>query len=253
MKNEYIKEIKESMKDKMKEKDFKIKGQSFIRVVNKQIYQEINFQGSAAGDSFTVNIAIIPICGIKKVDPYIRIGFFISGEDIWWTYTKNSISEVVNIINEKILKIMDSLTTYEELYTEIESLIDNISLYKKDNNNYKASIMYHVGNINLFWLCFRNNKFDKCKDILKLEKDDVQVWLNRCLKVEDDFQKQVTSEKLIKRFEDNKNKLKQIAQERINKIEELNTLLNNNEFEKLQKMTNEIELENLNRLNKYCF
>ena len=53
--------------------------------------------------------------------------------------------------------------------------------------------------------------------------------------------------------EDNKNKLKQIAQERINKIEELNTLLNNNEFEKLQKMTNEIELENLNRLNKYCF
>ena len=89
---------------------------------------------------------------------------------------------------------MDSLTTYEELYTEIESLIDNISLYKKDNNNYKASIMYHVGNINLFWLCFRNNKFDKCKDILKLEKDDVQVWLNRCLEVEDDFQKQVTSE-----------------------------------------------------------
>ena len=73
------------------------------------------------------------------------------------------------------------------------------------------------------------------------------------MEVEDDFQKQVTSEKLIKRFEDNKNKLKQIAQERINKIEELNTLLNNNEFEKLQKMTNEIELENLNRLNKYCF
>ena len=54
MKNEYIKEIKESMKDKMKEMNFKIKGQSFIRVVNKQIYQEINFQGSR--DDWSIDV-----------------------------------------------------------------------------------------------------------------------------------------------------------------------------------------------------
>ena len=254
MRKEYQKEIKESMKEKMKSMNFKLKGQSFIRIVNRQIYQEINFQGSASGENFTVNITIIPIYGINTTyfRPTIRIGIFISGEDTWYDYSHNSINEATNVIKDKVLTLMNSLTTYEKLYEEIESLIDDTHPTEKEWRNIKVALMHNIGNINLFWLCYKNKQYDKCKNALKYEKETIQSWLDRNIEVINWEQEQITSEKHIKKLEENKNKLKEIAEERISKVDELSSLLENNEIEKLTSIIDEIESKNLNSLSKFC-
>ena len=61
MNKNFLKEIKINLKELMKENHFLINGQAYIRIVNKQVLQIIDFQGFSGGDRFTVNIGIIPM------------------------------------------------------------------------------------------------------------------------------------------------------------------------------------------------
>ena len=255
MKKEYLKEIKSSLKEQMKLMHFKIKGQNFIRVVNNQIYQVVNFQGSASGNKFTVNIGIFPIFTNEGslINPFLRIGDFISGIDVWYDYSEDSVHEVVDVISNKVLPVLDSLTTYEKLYFDVESELDN-KLNSVDNvRNYKFAIINTSGMINLFWLCFKNNRYDKCKQILELEKENIKNWLDRCLEVQDEFKKNTASERFIKKIEENKSKLVSLAQERTKFVDNLYMLLENNDIKKLTSIIDEIQFNNLKKFKKFCF
>lgn len=248
-----IKCIKENIKDTMKEMGFKVKGQSYIRIINNQIYQVINFQRSVSGNRFTVNIGILPICSneVSFINPFLRIGDFISGIDVWYDYSEDSVQEVVDVINENVLPVLKTLTTYEEFYLDIESSLDNKLNSVNNARDYKSAIINTSGMINLFWLCFKNNKYDKCIEVLEWEKKDIKSWLDRCLEVDNEYKKNTTSEKFIRKIEENDNKLKALAKERTSEVDNLYTLLENKEIEKLASMVDKIEQTSLKKYKKY--
>lgn len=251
--NIIIKSIKDNIKNQMKEMKFKVKGQNYIRIVNNQVYQAINFQRSVSGDRFTINIAILPIFAGDSyfLFPHIRIGEFISGVDVWYDYSEESVHEVVDVINKKILPVMNFLTTYERLYMEIESALDNKLNLDNNERNYKSAIVNTSGMINLFWLCFKNNKYDRCKKILEWEKNDIKKWLDRCLEVDNEYKKNAISERFIKKIEENDNKLMALAHKRTSDVDNLYILLENNEIEKLTAMVDRIEKINLEKYKKF--
>ena len=114
----FLKEVKNNLKVLMKDNHFLIKGQSYIRIVNRQILQIVNFQGHSGGNEFTINVGIEPLCvyeysGISN--PIMRIGSLFFNRDKWWNYTEESKEEVIDLIKNKLLPLLDSLSDYKTI------------------------------------------------------------------------------------------------------------------------------------------
>ena len=67
--NEILKLIKNNIKEEMNSMGFSIRGNSFSRLTNDGIIQEIEFQRGSSGEEFTININIVPE---NKDIPYIN-------------------------------------------------------------------------------------------------------------------------------------------------------------------------------------
>ena len=254
MNKEFLKQLKNSLKDIMKENNFKINGQSYVRIINKQIIQNINFQGFSGGDSFTINMGITPICSYELPclpNPLIRIGNLFCGGDKGWNYSENSLDEVIDIIKSKVLPLLNKLSDYDKIYEELKTEIDEIPRENKSWSNKKTILYYSIGENSMFWLCIRNNDYDKCRILLKNQKKVNENWLNSCLESSERDIKNTQSKKKKKIFEDYKKNYIEIAKKESIRIENLEELLNNKEFEKLISITKEFEEKNLNTLKKY--
>ena len=86
---------------------------------------------------------------------------------------------------------------------------------------------------------------------LKIKKKVNENWLNSCLESSERDIKNTQSKKYKKIFEDYKKNYIEIAKKESIRIENLEELLNNKEFEKLISITKEFEEKNLNTLKKY--
>lgn len=252
----FLKELKSSLKTLMKENHFLVNGQAYIRVINNQILQTIDFQGFSGGDRFTVNIGIIPICAdeFKSVPTHggIRIGTLFFNGDKWWEYSNDSINEITDTIENKLLPLLDKLSSYENIYNELKKEISNIPRKERDWNDINTVIHYSsIGDECLFWLCLRNNDYNGCKILLDNLKNENLNWLNSCLKSCEENIKNTQIIKYKKMFEEYKNNYIELARKASNKYENLEKLLDNNEIEKMKTITNEYEAKNLITLEKY--
>lgn len=127
-----LKNIKENLKIDIKQRGFKTEGQWYIRVVNSQILQYIYFQGSSSGDKFYVNIGIIPLCIDNVCSPkYYRgsVRLCETSGNGDWNYSDKSVEIVTGLIKEVVFPILDTCTTYRELFETIKPAIENISFY----------------------------------------------------------------------------------------------------------------------------
>jgi len=251
-----LKEIKTNLKEVMKEKHFISKGQSYFRIINKQIFQGINFQGSSGGDKFTVNITITPLCSNElpcEPNPLIRIGQIFCNGDKWWEYGEDSVNDVIDIIKNKVLPLFEKLSDYRKIYEELKNEINDIPREKKNWTDMKTVLYYSIGEGSCFWLCFRENDYSRCKVLLKKLKEENLKILNINLEYWEKVIKDTQSKKYKEKFEENKKRDIESAKKISNKIELLEKLLENNEIEKLKMITNEYETKNLIILEKYTF
>ena len=179
--NEILKLIKNNIKGKMKSMGFSIRGNSFSRLTDDGIIQEIEFQRSSSGEEFTVNINIVPE---NKDIPYInrslRLCQLIPEAPQWWNYSEKSVEEVTDIIENKIIPIFISLSTlqgifefitqtdilqdYEKLVTLRKNLSINPSLYMNELNSFKMKpglcLLDRYGSSESAQICEKLNRRD---------------------------------------------------------------------------------------------
>ena len=238
----FLKEIKNNFKELMKEKHFKINGQLYVRIINKQILQSIHFKAISGGGEFCVKIGIIPICSHELSYVPSNIGMMdlcCNGGNEYWEYTEESIKEISYIIKDKVLPLLEKFSDYEKIYEELKTEINDIPSKKKDWRDIKTILYTYIGEENLFWLILRNKDYDKCKILLKNLKEKNLWWLNANLESSEN--------------EDSKKRIMDLAQKEFDRIENLEELLKNNEIEKLMAITKEYEEKNLIKFKKYIF
>lgn len=124
MDRETLKLIKADLKDDMKSRGFKTEGQWYMRLAG-EIYQTVYFQGYSGGDSFCVNIGLIPLCAgnttVKSYDLQVRLGDLAYGHDEWWDYTPKSANKVAELMRTVALPILDKCVTYRGWYEFLRS------------------------------------------------------------------------------------------------------------------------------------
>lgn len=252
----FLKEIKNNLKEVMKENHFKVNGQSYVRIINKQILQSIYFEAISGGGLFCVKIGITPICSSKLSYVPSNIGMmelYCNGGNEYWEYTEESIKEISYIINDKVLPLLKKFSDYEKIYEELKTEVNDIPIKKKNWNDIKTIIYNCIGEENLFWLILRNKDYDKCNILLKNLKEKNLRWLNANLKSSEENIKNTQSPKYKRVFEDSKKRLMELAQKESDRIETLEKLLKDNEFEKLIAITKEYEEKNLISFKKFVF
>lgn len=253
----FLKELKNNLKEVMKENHFKVNGQSYVRIINKQILQSIRFEAISGGGQFCVKIGIIPICSSKLSHvPSSNIGMkelCCNGGIEYWEYTEESIKEISYIIKDKVLPLLEKFSDYEKIYEELKTEVNDIPIKKKNGSDIKTILYTFIGEEYLFWVILRNKDYDKCNILLKNLKEKNLRWLNANLKSSEENIKNTQSQKYKKIFEDNKKCFIELAQKKSDRIENLEELLKNNEIEKLMSITKELEEKNLITFKKYIF
>ena len=166
-----LKRIKENLKSDMKEAGFKTEGSWYIRVVNRQMCQTIDFQGSLGRNCFTFNIGIHPLCDEKfrNYKEYSnrdeRIGILMGQGDTWWSYTQESADQVSEIIRNLVLPLFAKCSSYETLFQTMEENRPE----KKDRTNPFAVISEHMPLSTLFHLSMMAGAYEKA--LFYLQKD----------------------------------------------------------------------------------
>jgi len=165
-----IKQIFANIKDAMKEKGFKKEGQTYIRVVNGQVCQSVNFQGFSGGDRFTLNVGLNPLCANiianpKFIPAFIRIGYLLGTGDKWWDYTNESVNTVTDIILNILLPFFDRCDTYQGIFEEIK---DEISPdpHKSYNLFNAKTALYICIRSHLHVVCISVGEYDKAIDCI---------------------------------------------------------------------------------------
>lgn len=165
MNKEIIKQINANIKVMMKEKGFKKEGQTYLRIINGQVYQSVGFQGFSSGDSFTLNIGLSPLCA-RKVPNYklfwanIRIGLLLGKGDVWWEYTDESVEIVTDIILNFLLPFFDRCDTYQGFFNEIKNEITSEPYEGFDLTN-GTTALYICTREELHWVCIKVGAYDK--------------------------------------------------------------------------------------------
>jgi hypothetical protein len=114
---------------------FRLRNNTFYRVVNNQMYQSVSLQISQFGHSFTLNVGITPICsGVFLLDSGdLRLGHLYAGYDHWWEYglqdsldEEKVMSNVFQIFMEFAMPILNEITNYSCYIKEIVEIEKNI-------------------------------------------------------------------------------------------------------------------------------
>jgi Ran GTPase-activating protein (RanGAP) involved in mRNA processing and transport len=114
---------------------FRLRNNTFYRVVNNQMYQSVSLQISQFGHSFTLNVGITPICsGVFLLDSGdLRLGHLYAGYDHWWEYgLQDSLDEekvmrnVFRIFMECAMPVLNEITNYSCYIKEIVEIEKNI-------------------------------------------------------------------------------------------------------------------------------
>ena len=254
MKKEFLKEIKNNIKDLMKENHFICEGQSYIRIVNKQILQIINFQGYSNGARFTLNIGIIPLCSVEfpfLPVPHICIGQLYKEEYSGWEYNLESTKKASSMIKENILPLLEKHSNYDNIYQELKSLVDSVPREEKDWNDPKVVIYYSIDEEAMFWVCLKNKDYSKCKVLLKNMKLTNSKWLKANVKNCEENIKNTEIPKYKNIFEENKNNFIEFANNKEKSIDGLEALLEKNKIDDLMIIAENIEQKNLKTFEKY--
>jgi hypothetical protein len=188
--NEILKLIKNNIKEEMNSMGFSIRGNSFSRLTDDGIIQEMEFQRGSSGEEFTININIVPE---NKDIPYInrslRLCQLIPEAPQWWNYSEKSVEEVNDIIKNKLIPIFINLSTlkgifefitqpdilqdYEKLITLRKNLSKNPSLYMNQINSFKMksglALLDRYGSNEAAQICEKLNKKDLAQKIQHID------------------------------------------------------------------------------------
>jgi hypothetical protein len=142
---------KQYFKQLITEYGFKQKNNTYFRLVNDQIYQNINLRIHRFGHEFTIKIGIIPVCmGIEWLDmPTFGIGENISGEEYSWEFgmidsleREEVVSQAFKVTMETVLPILNEITCYDKYLSHMPELRKKV--YGDDIQPDGAILWVHV-------------------------------------------------------------------------------------------------------------
>lgn len=256
-----LKNIKENLKIDIKQRGFKTEGQWYIRVVNAQILQYIFFQGSSSGDTFYVNIGIIPLC----IDNVTSAKYYLGSERLCetsgngeWNYSNKSVETVTGLIKEVVFPLFDTCTTYRELFETIKPVIENISFYLQNPCDMVGRIYFALYYQNWTMMFVKLQEYEYgikyLRNVYFLEEKYYNETRNS---LEEDVSKLADSTEpmdlLIRQnCIDVLNGLKETAVDRITPIKNLIEQLENNDIHEMMERIEKNEKINNESLKKYA-
>lgn len=170
MDKDILKLIKAELKDDFKQRGFKTAGSWYRRLANSQVYQSVNFQGSAFGGQFCVNIYLRPICSHEAVNKYpglpLRLGGLAYNYDYWWKYSLDDVKDAVLHMRKTAFPILDGCATYRGMFETIKPAIDS-ELYKSTPDNPADRIFSHISYVDWMRILISLNEYEYCKFMIK--------------------------------------------------------------------------------------
>ena len=254
MKKPFLKEIKNNIKELMKENHFVSNGQSYIRITNKQVIQIIHFTGYSSGDKFSIEIGVFPICSCVfniLPTPRIHIGQLKKTEYWGLEYNEESINKTKTIIEKYILPLLDNYSDYKKIYEELNQLVNDIPREKRNWDDPKTVIYYNISEEFMFWVCLRNGNYNKCKIILNNLKRSNEEWLKHSINSSEENINNTEIKKYKEIFVGYKKDFIEMADNKLKLLEKYEKLLDNNEVDKLMEISNEYENKNLKSFQNY--
>ncbi len=251
-----LKQIKEILSAPMKQAGFKTNGQRYKRVVNRQIFQCVEFQGGMSGSEFTVNVYVGGLYNAESVNEWLpahsaRLGQLLDGRDKWWPYTEEAAKEVSAVILDYLLPLLDEYSTYEDKHRIVVQYVkDDPDPDRQENDvprirsglscygSYDYSLCILQGDYDNALICLRNCR----KDMDSSSQTNID-WLTRCIA-------ETTSRKYKKEWTLSVERMKRERQEEFDRLNLLEEKIRNRDCSELLAQMKETEAKNLENLKK---
>ena len=253
-KKEILAEYHRLVKATMNQNGFKREGIWYIRLMNREIYQHIHFQGSSYGEQFTVNIGIEPVC-ISEIKNYhdvfstIRLGRFRYERDEWWNYESEALNEVIDTIENDAVPLLQSITSYEEFYKALAPL-SNSSTDIASAAPRHLDIFYSFQH-QLFNICIVLGQYDDAARQLDISLEAIEEGhANRLASFKMSAQ-EYKDTKYAESFQESIDDELDWHRTRLAAIADQKNKLANGEYDALLAVINQIEQQNLDTLKKY--
>lgn len=242
----------------MKKSGFKIEGQRYVRVVNKQLFQYVEFQGSSGGEQFTVNIGIDCLFDKEIVNgkcsfESMRLGMIFGKGDIWWYYTDDSAKEVAHIITDFLLPILDDCSTYSRVYQIIEKHINYIPDTDKGKDDFALELYLSKRYNPLIMLCIKLEEYDNALVCLNNYINQTKALMENHSAYLEKMIEETPSPQYKEKWIQMKAECITDGQNKLQKLNILKDKILKKDCSDVIDMMNETETKNLDNLKKYLY
>lgn len=249
-----IRQIREQIKELMKENGFHMASQRYIRVTEKQICQVFGFQEHTNGELFTINVGITGLCECDMQSFFpegIRIGMIMGKGDVWWKYNNEGVQEAVKAIMYDMMPLLEKCSTYEGFYHLIEEQIDLTPNIDRDFTNLEVRLYLSKGPEALFRLCMKLGEYEKAALTIQKNINDVEWGVKKNVECYDEMIENTGVQKYIDQWVKDKDLCRENGKKEVSRLMALKERVQQGDYADILKDLADTEEKNLANMKRY--